>query len=828
MTSQTEQLKESCLKTAIIFLLFLSSITSLHAQELPRTGDIRGYVKDARSGEALPYANVVLKGTSQGTMTTTDGYFVLVSVPTGICSLQVSYIGYETKAIRVDHTTEQKEPLLIEMTTKLLEVEGVMVTAYREEMLQIAERASLVVLAPEQLTTLPSIGEVDIFRSLQLLPGISGISDGSSGLYVRGGTPDQNLILFDGMTIYHVDHFFGFFSAFNADAIKNVQVFKGAFPAKYGGRLSSVVNLTGKTGDRNRVRFGVGANLLSANASFEYPLNDKATILLAGRRSYTDFIQSSLYNKIYDLLTGDDQGGAIGGPVQSGRGGRFGGGNIQGGEFRPSFFFYDMNGKLSIEASPRNSLSLSFYSGADDLDKSQDFSGSSFRSPGTLTGEETTLQTSDFTRWGNLGVSGQWTSQWHDRFRTNLQVAGSRYFSEYNRDSSLNTSFGSQQDSIGVSRGLATASEEDNRVEDLTYRLSAEWDISRSHRLEFGTGVSGFDARYIATLNDTLNIINRSSKANLLSGYIQDTWRTHRFVANAGLRATQYEHTNKTYLEPRASLTYYLTEKLRWKSAWGHHYQFVNRIVNENVLEGSRDFWILADDELKPGFSEHVITGLEYATDNWLFSFEAYRKDLDNLVEFTRRIRRQENQDSFFYSGSGLSEGIELLAQKKRGFLTGWIGYTSGKVEHTFPAFNNGEPFPADHDRRHEINAVIRRTVGDWTFAATWTYATGKAYTAPVSQYSIRLLDNEYLSYIHVSDKNAYRLPDYHRLDVSASRKYESGGNWITELGVSVFNLYNHRNVWYREYQLDTNPITVTDTLMLGFTPTVFIKFSLK
>jgi len=811
----------------LLTLLLLVPLSTVGAQQPVGTGDIRGYVTDHESGERLPFANVILVGTTQGTMSTAAGYFVLVAVPAGICSLRVSYIGYETQFVKVNNRPGEMDPLTVRLQPRPLEVEGVTVTAYREEMVQNTERPGMVIVAPEQLATLPSIGEIDIFRSLQYLPGISGVTDGSSGLYVRGGTPDQNLVLFDGMTIYHVDHFFGFFSAFNADAVKNVQVYKGGYPARYGGRLSSVVNLTGKTGDRYRPRLSVGANLLSVNGAVEYPLNEHLTFMVAGRRSFTDFLQSGLYEKIYDTLTGD-QGGASGREVRGGTpgGGPGGGGaGMFSGSYRPDFYFSDINAKLSLLDIGRNTVSLSFYTGVDNLDRSQDFGSTDFTIPGSE--EQLSLETTDIQRWGNVGLSALWTRQWHERFSTDLLVAGSVYFSEFDQGTNMGERFGAQQDSIGVVRGLAMASEEENRVEDRTLRLDAAWNVSRNHELGFGLEASRFEARFQTTLNDTLKLLDRSSAAGLYSGYLQDTWRIGRLETTAGVRAAWFEETGTAYLDPRFSVTYALTDRFDLRGAWGYYRQFVNRIVNENVLEGSRDFWILADEELEPGFAEHVIAGVSYETGSWLLSAEAYYKNLDNLIEYTRRIRQPDRPDRFFYLGSGTARGVELLLQKKRGFTTGWLGYTLGQVEHTFPEFNDGQPFPADHDRRHEINAVVRRTVGDWTFAATWTYATGRAYTAPQSQYFVELLDGEYLSYIHISGKNANRLPDYHRLDVSASRQW-IGKKVITELGVSLFNAYNHKNVWYREYQLDTTPITVTDALMLGFTPTIFVKFRLK
>jgi ferric enterobactin receptor len=373
--------------------------------------DIKGIVRDSKSGEALPYANITIKGTHRGTTTNTDGYFVLVNEPVGLCTLFVQYIGYNTKTVPVENRTGEDQTLQIKLNQTVIDMEGVSITAAAEMLDVSVKQVSQMTIAPAQLTRLPNIGEVDVFRSIQLLPGISGANDSESGLYVRGGTPDQNLVLFDGMTIYHVDHFFGFFSAFNADAIKDIQVYKGGFPADYGGRISSVVDLTGKTGHQSKKQIGLGINLLSAHGYFEIPLGTFGNFLIAGRRSYTDMIRSPLYNSIYKLMTGEESGtmgpGVSGGPRM---------GNMQMAEFQPAFYFYDLNAKLTLNPSVRDVVAFSFYSGKDNLDKSQDYSGMPMRFGGSTDTENTaTIETTDINRWGNFGVSGKWSRQWGSR-----------------------------------------------------------------------------------------------------------------------------------------------------------------------------------------------------------------------------------------------------------------------------------------------------------------------------------------------------------------------------------------------------------------------------
>ncbi|MFH0990040.1 MAG: TonB-dependent receptor [bacterium] len=815
----------------LMFLIFIGH----ESQAQQARHDIKGYVRDAESGEGLPFANVAIAGTKWGTVTNTDGYFILVDVQGESCTLIVSYIGYIRDSVTVD--LRGSIPLIqVQLQSSTLELQGVTVSA-TPMVLEVAKEISRISLSPKFISSLPSIGQVDVFRTLQLLPGINASSSGSSELYVRGGKPDQNLILFDGMTIYHVDHFFGFFSAFNADAIKDIQVYKGGFPAEYGGRISSVVNLTGKTGNENKAHIDLGINLLSANVAFEtpIPLFEKTTLLLAARRSYTDFIQSDFYDKLYKFVTGDQTGGNVGGGFRQ-RGGGGGGGvgmggnNLLSGDVLPVFYFYDLNGKLTMSPSSRDIVSISLYNGRDDLDKSQDFGSTTFMI--RQLESEGSLKVDDFTRWGNFGVSGKWSHQWSNRLQTDLLVAGSEFYSDFEQSSNSNLLFqpgmgpgqGQGLDSLGGRRGMLAATIENNAVNDLSVRADARWHLAQEHQLGFGVWFNQFDARYVSRLNDTTELLNRHSNTQLSSFYLQDKWSYADLDLTFGLRSSYYQETQKMYWEPRVSFVYSMTPEFSLKGAWGYYHQFVNRITNENVLEGSREFWLIADKQLLPSFAEHQILGLNYENNDYVLSIEAYNKNLDNLVEFSRRLRGDANYANAFFFGSGTAKGVEFLLQKKAGSFSGWIGYTLAKVEYEFPKINNGVTFPAEHDHRHDVKAVAKYALDTWTFAANWTLATGNAYTAPESQYFIELLNGQSLSYIHISGKNANRLPDFHQLDVSVSKHFESTVV-KTEVGLSIFNVYNRKNVSYRQYNLTTVPATVTDIALLGITPTLYVQF---
>ena len=820
-------------KIYVVLALFFSfSAMNSFAQNLLLTG----IVKNAKSGETLPAANVVVKGTSIGTATNVDGFFTLLNLPSKKFTLNVFYVGCHPLEIEID-LDKIEGRLNIEMQPSNIEIDEVFVSAKAYKIMKATEGVSTTRVSPIDLKTLPSFGQVDVFRSLQLLPGISGTNESSSGLYVRGGTPDQNLVLLDGMTVYNVDHFFGFFSAFNADAIKDIQMFKGGYPAQYGGRIASVVDLTGKTGDPNNFHMSGGVNLLDAHTSIQIPLWGKGSILLTGRRSYTDFIESSLYNNIYDMLSNNQEStvnpGATG--FQSGRPGGMGGGGF--GNFqqpqttttRPTFYFYDLNGKITYRPTDKDNLSITFYSGKDNLFKDSETTRSmEGRTIGenTIPGRNIYNLNDEDTDWGNQGVSFKWSRQWNPKFYSNFMGAYSHYFSNYNQRN-FNETYNADVDTLINSR--STGSMEDNNVNDFSLRLDNEWQVSNHHHVGFGLNVTQTTISYDFTRDDTLSILNRDDKSLLSTLYAQDKWKiTSKLEINAGIRANYYDITGDVYIEPRLSFQYKPTEKLTLKGATGKYNQFVNRVINENVTEGSRDFWLVADNDLvQVQSSWHYILGGSLENKMLLFDVEAYYKTLAGLSEFSLRYQRSGIAlDQLFFAGEGTSKGIEFLLQKKQGEFTGWLSYTLAKVEHQFDGLNEGNPFPALHDQTHEFKCVANWEPNPkWRFSATWVYGSGKPYTAPESQYQIDLLDGRQFSYISVGEKNAERLPAYHRMDIAAHYLFKIG-HVDMDAGFSIFNLYNRTNIWYREFDLSELPMIVNDVTYLGVTPNVSLNFS--
>ena len=771
-----------------------------------------GYVRDAATGEALPYANVALKGTPYGTATNADGFFSLVRVPAGPHVLRARYVGYEPAEQPV-HIGPRRS-VTIRMQPSPVQMGEVTVTDRTSAAIAQGKAPGLVQLSPRRLAALPSFGQTDLFRSLLLLPGIQSASDGSVGLYVRGGVPDQNLVLLDGMTIYFVDHFFGFISAFNADAIKNVRLFKGGFPAKYGGRTSSVIELTGRSGSTERRQGSLNLNLLSSSGMLQLPLSRRAALLFTARRSLTDIVQSGIYTNIFDTVTGqqasadprDDNGELI-----------F---NDEGyGTIRPDFSYYDVNSKITYVPSSRDVLTFSFFNGQDDLDQllqeTYEFEDGS-ADDGLLILDEREGTTS---KWGNTGASLKWSRVWNDRLYTNILLASSEYYNRHRYTYGLDSS------EVAI---FDFAGSEQNTIADVTLRLDTEWHLSRAHKLEFGAWFTTTDVAYSYALTeaetDTLDALDEQTAGELTSFYFQDQWSpTPRLTMTLGARTTYFAPTDTTYLEPRVSFSYALRPRVRIKGAWGHYRQLINRVINDDAGTGTRDFWLLSDEELEPSFAAHGILGASYEDEAYLLDLEVYRKDLEGVTEFSQRFA--DDPKGLLFTGTGTAKGLEVLVQRKTGRLKGWASYTLSEVEYTFDGLNDGVAFPASQDQRHAFTAVGDLKAGPWTFSASWMWVSGRPYTEPESRYTFEGVDGQVYQGVRIGPKNARRLPARHRLDAGVTRRFRMGGMDL-DVALSLFNVYDRQNVWYRQYRLDTQPIRVRDVMMLGFTPMLSVKAS--
>ena len=821
----------------LYFLLFLGWPLFSQAQDLPPLREkpakpkrfnftLTGRVIDSKTGENLPYAYVRVTTTNQLARTNVDGYFTLLRVPSDTTTLLVSYLGYEDMRVQL-RPDESVRNLRLELEATATDLTAVTVAAQKAEVMKAStDEVGLIQLTPRNLTKLPNIGERDVFRALQLMPGVSAANESSSGLYVRGGTPDQTLVLYDGFTVYNVDHLYGFFSAFNYNALKSVQLYKGGFDAKYGGRLSGVAELTGKEGNRNRFNVGADASFLSANAFVEGPIGNKVTFLLAGRRSF----KGPLYQKLFDQFQTTTTQQMQQGPMQ----GRRNGNQVQTSQ-QVASYFYDLNGRVTFHPTDRDQITLSVYNGQDHLDNSQSVALPSFGRPGpsgnTTTTTATTnnsLSNTDLSNWGNTGSSLKWSRRWSDRLYINTLVSYSNYFSQ--RDLSNTTSI--RRNNTGENQSVKFGTFESNNLTDLTAKTDLEFRASDQHFIGAGIQVTQNTIDYTYSSNDTLTLLQKHDRGTFVAAYLQDQIRLldNRLTLKPGLRLTYYNITSKLYSEPRLSASYQVTDRLKLKGAVGQYYQFAKQVTREDISQGNRNFWLLANQDYLPvGSAVHFIAGASYETAGYLFDVEAYAKNLSGVTEYTLRfapqIGRGLQPSETFYTGTGTVRGVDVLVQKKVGDYTGWVGYTYAVALNNIAAYSD-KPYYANQDVRHEFKFINNYHWKRFDFALTFIYASGRPYTSIVGEYSVQLLDGSSRTFTNPSAKNANRFPDYNRLDASATYSFRYGS-----IGVSVFNLYNRQNVWYKKFTSvsdgQTSQLVVSDITYLGITPNLTLSFRL-
>ena len=767
-------------------------------QEDQERFSLNGEVTDAITGERLPYAYVWLEADKKSFTTNVEGFFSIPDVSTG-SQLRLSYLGYKDTLVSVSEVHQERR-LNIKLNSLVNQLDEIVVLDDNSELtnFRLEQVPGKFTFSPAIAKKVPSAGEVDVFRSLQLLPGINATNEVSSGLTINGGTSTQNLVLFDGFTVYHVDHFFGYFSAFNPLAVKSVQLYKTGFEAKYGGRVSSVVDITGKDGNQNKTSGSLGLNLLSVNSSIEVPLSENGTTLFfSGRRSYTDIWSSSLFENIFSIFESSlseetevemappmpsPPGQPPQPPLEQ---------STLASSLEPEFYYTDMNIKLSGKLGPKNRFSFSFYDSNDILNYTESIDAS-FADTLDISSENI-----GFITWGNVGTSLKLSRLWDNRHFT--QIVGSYSFYESTfMERSSSTSISSTDGEIVSNR----SEDQINNIQDVSLKLDHTWEINGFNRIEAGIGVSSYGTQMKFDANDSIIVDEETNNELLLSSYLQGTFLLGAgLTITPGIRHSYLSTTAKSYVEPRFSFSYDLNSSLILNGALGRYYQFINQSNTENVLEGSRDFWLLANDKSIPTqMASHYLIGVTYDQGPVNASVNYFRKDFDGLLEYAFRngdlVTEFNDPSRVFAHGSGYSRGVEFLLKRDFGSFDGWFTYTVGEVRHQFDQINGGRSYYADHDQRHEFNVFGAYHVGDFEFSMVWVYGSGTPYSSVQSEDGIVRMDGPgpSITQLNVEEKNDARLPSYHRMDLSASYAMNLG-NTQSRLSLSIFNIYNRENV---------------------------------
>ncbi|MFO8099042.1 MAG: TonB-dependent receptor [Salinibacter sp.] len=731
-------------------LLLFCPLRPAIAQE---TASLHGYVRDAATGETLLQANVVIQGTGKGAATNNEGYYTLGDLPPGTYTVVFTYVGYQTRTASVTLSAGEERRLDVALPPQDLEGEEVVVTGERDD----ADDRTIGVdrLDVAQVKELPSVLEPDVFRSLTLLPGVKTSSDYSSNLYIRGGSPGQNLVLLDGTTVYNPTHFFGFFSTFNPDAIKDVQLYKGAYPAEYGGRLGGVLDIYNKDGNREETTGGLSVGLLASRAYVEGPYG-RADSTDAADGSYMVAVRRSTLEPVLAALRATDTEG-----------------------IPDAFAFYDVNAKINYDAGPNDDLSLALYGGRDQLD----------------------LQFQDDGRfdiaYGNQTLTANWTHLFGNQVFSTLQVTGSRYRS------------------TPVAKIANTRFRQENGVDDVAVNADVEYTPTSAHALKGGARWSAlsFRLRNVFDGEETFQQRLRGQRAGL---YVQDTYTpSDTWTIRGGLRGTYFSRGSFWRLSPRLSVERAVGSSTQVKVAYGRYHQFLT--LETSQLFTGFDTWLMADAGVPPAWGDQLAVGVTTQLgDAWGLKMEVYGRTLRDLFEQDPFLPDQADvaYPDRFHFGDGRAYGAEVLLRRRAGALNGSLSYTLGRTERRFPNINTTEAgtpqyYPPKYDRTHDLTlATTYRLAEAWRLTGTFTYSTGQAFTRPERQYN--LVDGPFqpsteARNVLVSPFNNARLPPYHRLDLGVAHTGRLFGAADYEVQAQVINAYSRRNIWFYQYESEAD-----------------------
>lgn len=745
------------LKFSLFFILFVC-LKTFAQQNIT----FSGFVYDKHSGEVLIGANVYDNSSKTGCASNEYGFYSLTVQKNDSITLIASFIGYESFSTTINGENTSSFNIYLNSGLFLNEVD---IKGKRNESIVERNEAGVVRLPINEIKQMPSLfGEADIIKAYQLTPGVQSGGEAKSNIYVRGGSPDQNLILLDDVPLYYVAHFGGFFSVFNADAINDVKLIKGGFPARYGGRLSSVLDIRMNDGNFKEYKTQGTIGLLSSKISFEGPIKkDKSSFIISVRKNLVPVLRM------------------LGAGI--------------------SYNFYDVNSKLNFKLSENDRLFFSFYMGDDVIG---------------LGNNTTNTKQKNNAAWGNTLGAIRWNHVYSNKLFSNLTLSETYYryknVFEYKIDS----------DSIQkeMSNTLLTGINDLGLKMDFTYLLNSR----NNFRFGFNSILHNFipndETFYQSGSHITTIDLSYNSKSQAIenAAYAEYELKYGFFNGNLGLRYPTYLIDQKfyQYLEPRAILNIIFTETFSAKASYSKSNQFVH-LLSYSGSGMPSDYWMPSNANVAPQSSEQYSVGLAKTFVNGMFelSLESYFKSLENLIDFKPGESLLGNLDSWEkvieMNGTGKNYGIELFLQKLTGTTTGWIGATVSKAERQFENINNGNPYPYAYDRLLDFSVVVNHRIKEnITLSATWTYGSGYPVTLATEHYFINDLD----IFVY-GEKNSFRMRDYHRLDVSAN--FTKKTKWGERIwNISIFNVYNRQNPYYYYYARESEDIIVVQNGGIG------------
>jgi hypothetical protein len=746
---------------------------------------ISGTVRDASNGETLIGASVkVLESPTSGVSANNYGFYS-ISAPKGTYTIRISSIGYSAHEQKVDLSKDMRLDVSLEPNNQLDEVE-INAISSREQI--ESPQMGVNRISMKEISNVPVLfGERDVLKTIQLLPGVLAAGEGNSGFFVRGGTVDQNLVLLDEAMVYNASHLLGFFSTFNSDAIKDVNLYKGGMPAQYGGRLASVLDVNMLDGNNQQFGMDGGIGLIASRLKVEGPITkNKGSFMLSGRRTYADlFLKLSSDTSVNSSV----------------------------------LYFYDLNLKANYQLNQNNTVYLSGYFGKDVLGYSNEFGFD----------------------WGNVTGTLRWNHVFSSKLFSNTSLIYSDF--KYNVD----------------------ISDEDNdfqiasRIQNVNLKQDFHYFASNKSNIRFGLNLSrqeispaGIDASENSDIN-SLKIENRQGAE--LAAYISHEWKpVSKWSFLYGLRFNSYLLLGpgefRTYdvdgdiaesttygkgkivtsyfnLEPRFSANYRLSEQSSVKASYNRNTQNLHQLTNTTSTLPT-DAWVLSSNNIQPQIADQGAIGYyrNFNDDKYEFSVEVYYKDMQNQIDYknTADLQANENVEAELVYGKGKAYGLELYLKKRVGRLNGWISYTLSRSKRKFDEINEGQWFAARQDRIHDVAIVgMYQLSKRWSISGTFIYNTGNAVTFPSGKYSIGGKSTWYYT-----ERNGYRMPDYHRLDLGATLGSKPGGRFKSSWTFGIYNAYNRKNAYIIDFRENENNPNVTEAYkvaLFGIIPSVTWNF---
>ncbi len=737
---------------------------------------VSGHITDTKSGETLIGAGVLSEtDRTIGAVTNNFGYYSL-TLPASSgkpIRLQYSYVGYEPQTVTL---ASAKDTVINIQLVSSSELDEAVIVASRDAGIQSTHLGSIDVPLKQIKNTPMLLGESDVLKAIQLLPGVQGGNEGFAGLYVRGGGPDENLILLDGIPIYNVDHMLGLFSVFQPEAVKKVTLYKGSFPARYGGRVSSILDIRTNDGNMRETHGLLSIGLISDRFHLEGPIvKDKLSYSVSARGMHT-----ALYAPLIKAALKDEY---------------------------YNYYFYDLNGKITWRINDRDRLYFGVYNGADHLKFEESWNENDPENNESSEGVDAMG-----IKWGNTVTSVRWNHVFNNRLFANATVSYNNYAM---RMSSISHST-EAMDGIKLSSRYDTAFK--SGIRDYSAKMDFDYNPNPAHLIKFGAEytrhtfipeslsmIENEVENDVIQIDTTVNVMDRQKfGGNDLSVYAEDDWQISKHITvNPGLRVAWFNTQGKNYfsLQPRLSTKVSLGD-FAIKAGYARMAQYVHLLTSGQVSLPT-DLWVPITKNIKPVTSDQVSVGAYYdGLKGWEFSVEGYWKEMHNILEYkdgTFVLGSSGGWESKVTMGEGRSIGLEFFAQKTLGKLTGWASYTLAKTDRHFPdgSINNGKRFPYKYDRRHNFNINMTWEVTrKIDINATWSYLSGSMTTIPEDK---TVIMNPNYGSIEVADfvtsRNNYRLPPSHRLNIGFNFHRMNRKGWgETIWNISVYNVYNQMN----------------------------------